>query len=339
MRGVALSQRERDCGRVVCIEDDPEIRVRSEDGQRRASFNGLLRCGHVWTCAPCSQRIRARQAKRIGNAVEYLKGAWAMLTITLRHDGGMPLASTLRALKRAWRRMRQRRAVRDLWKAIALAPVTSTEITYGENGWHPHLHVALQVGRPIDDDDRRTLSDAWERAVLEELGTRARPSDRGLVWSREFDGSRELDRALYVAKLGIELEVADPGMAKRSRSHWEIARTASRGDARAYALWIEYCRATKGLHMLQVSPEASDAAKRGAFEKLRWDDDIDVEPENIRVPTALIRRMRARERALPTVFHDALLAAERGGARGFEAWAALEFPIRAGPLIDYAHTG
>ena len=337
MRTVAQSQRERDCGRLVCIEDNPEIRVRSEEGQRRASFNGLLRCGHVWTCAPCSQRIRARQARRITGAVEYLAGSWCMLTLTIRHDGAMRLRDTLRALKRAWRRMRQRRDLRDRWKSLAFAPVTATEISYGDNGWHPHLHVAFKLGRDLDDETRDLFALRWREAIVAELGPRARPNDRGVVWSRAFEASKDVDRALYVAKLGIVLEVSDAGLAKQARSSWEIARRAAGGDARAFALWIEYCEATKGLHVLQLSPEAAEAARKA--EELKTEEcygreQEHVEPENIEVPCHVIRAMRAREVVQHTVFHDALRAAETRGREGFWAWVRETFPLHVASRYD-----
>lgn len=330
MRCVALSQRERDCGRVVCIEDDPEIRVRNDDGQRRASFNGLLRCGHVWTCAPCSQRIRARQARRIAGAVAYLGGRWGMLTVTFRHDAGMHLKASLRAMKQAWRRMRQRRDVRDRWKSLALAPVTSTEITYGASGWHAHLHIAFKLGRDLEDEDRDLFAERWRDAIVAVLGARARPNEHGLQWSQSFSAEKEADRALYVSKLGLVLEVSDAGLAKQERSHWAIAERAAKGDAKALALWIEYCQATKGLHVLQLSPEASSAARVAEdlkAEECYGKDQSRVTPEDIRVPTSIVRAMRARECVQPTVFHDALVAAETGGALGFYAWTRATFPL------------
>lgn len=338
MRGVAQSQRERDCGRLVCVEHDPEIRVRNEDGTRRASFSGLLRCGHVWTCAPCSQRIRARQAKRITDAVTHLGGQWAMVTLTIRHHAGMPLKQTIRGVKGAWRRLRQRRDCRDVWKAIALAPVTTCEIKRSrEHGWHPHLHVAFKLGRRLRPEERDLFEIRWREAVVAELGAAARPNEEhGIVWSQAFEADQEADRALYVAKLGLALEVADPGMVKGGsggRTPFEIASDAARGDQAALAQWVEYHQATKGLHVLQLSPDASDAAKQAAL--IRGEDAIIraeqegkeyVEPQNIEVPTHAIRCMRAVEYRWPTVFHCLLVEAETRGKAGVFRWLTEHFP-------------
>lgn len=340
MRLVALSQRERDCGRLVCVEHDPEIRVRSEDGCRRASFNGLLRCGHVWTCAPCSQRIRARQAKRIADAFSWLGGQCAMVTLTLRHNAGMQLKPTIRALKGAWRRMRQRRDIRSIWKAVALAPVTACEVKWSPgNGWHPHLHVAFKIGRTLRPEERDLFFVRWQEAIVAELGAAARPNDaRGIVWSQAFDADKEQDRALYVAKLGLALEVADPGLVKTgggSASPFEIARAAADGDGQALARWREFYAATKGLHVLQLSPEAAEAARQAALERQadylaeHANDEPPPPPDDFDVPTSAIRAMRSREHRWPTVFHCALVAAEQGGKDGFRRWLALHFPSHA----------
>lgn len=333
MRHVAQSQRERDCGRLVCVETHPEIRVRREGEERRASFAGLLRCGHVWTCAPCSQRIRARQAARISDAISWLGGTWAMVTLTLRHNAGMPLHALLRCTKHCWRRMRQRRDLRDLWKAVAIAPITATEITHGENGWHPHLHIIFKVGRELRSEERALFLQRWQEAIVAELGAAARPNDeRGIVWSTSFDAAKEGERALYVSKLGLALEVSDAGMAKLSaRSPFEIARAAGLGDQKALEKWREFYKATKGLHVLQLSPDAADAAdaakKDKMLEALEHADPTDrFEPENIIVPTSVVGAMRRAEHRWPTVFHALLVAAERGGSHGAWRWMAEHFP-------------
>jgi hypothetical protein len=175
------------------------------------------------------------------------------------------------------------------------------------------------------------------------MGARARPNERGVTWSRAFEAAKDVDRALYVAKLGIVLEVSDAGLAKKARSHWEIARKAASGDKHAYARWVEYCEATKGLHVLQLSPEAADAARKAeelkAEEHYGKEDTSQLPREDITVPCSIIRAMRAREVTQHTVFHDALRAVELNGRQGFWSWVRATFPLHAASGYDAAERG
>jgi hypothetical protein len=244
---------------VEHIECEPSVKLARVKGVPRATWQGIMTCGHVWTCPVCSQNIKSKRGERIAAAVRGLAGRWQMLTITLRHRQGMPLGPLMRALASAWRRCRQGGRIQRVWTERVTASVRGTEVTEGQNGWHPHLHVLLRTSE-WDDDERDALLVRWKAAIRRELGELCVPSDeRALWWSDPLDASDPTARALYLAKLG--LEVAGIRKNARTRTPWDIARDAVSGDSRALMLWHEYHAATKGRRMLELDDRASDAAR------------------------------------------------------------------------------
>jgi hypothetical protein len=63
------------------------------------------------------------------------------VTFTLQHKVGDPLPRLLSALLGALRTVKGGFAWRDFTRRVGgLGSVRSLEVTYGANGWHPHLH-------------------------------------------------------------------------------------------------------------------------------------------------------------------------------------------------------
>jgi hypothetical protein len=325
-RWVAPNARERDCG-VMCIErtdEHPHVEIRNIDGAPRAKWTGLLTCGHIWTCPVCSQGLRSERAERVVRAVDHLGGRWQMLTLTLRHRQGFPLKDLRDGLMAAWRRTRQGGCIQRVWTERVSASVRAQEITYGENGWHPHIHVLLQTTE-WDEDERDALQARWEAAVVRELGEHCRPDDlHGLVWSEPFDASRDSGaRATYLTKLGLETT----GLAKEgrhgSKTPWDVARAAALGESRSLWLWREFATATKGKRMIELDDRAQAAAKR-ALELACDGEDAGVfrEVARIEVKRDDVRALRHIERRIGAIMAIVLRAAETGGESAVRTWIA-----------------
>lgn len=326
-RYISPSPRERDCG-VLCVEhtnEHPSIRVERKEGGPRASWRGILTCGHIWTCPVCSQNLRAERTERIVRAVQHLGGRWQMLTVTVRHRQGLGLKELRDGVAKAWRRTRQGGKIQRVWSQRVSATVRAQEVTYGDNGWHPHVHVLLRTSE-WTEDERDALQDRWERAVVRELGSHARPDDlHGLVWSEPFDASRENagGRAKYLAKLGLEVAgVAKEGRAS-SRTPWDIARAAAAGkDPRALWLWREFYASTKGRRAIELDDRAAAAAKRA--EELEHinvpEPEGDALPLRIEVQRDDVRALRRLERGIGAIMAIVLRAAEDGGEPAVRAW-------------------
>jgi hypothetical protein len=236
-----------------------------------------------------------------------------MLTVTLRHRAGLSLKELLSGLIFAWRKTRQGGAVQRIWTERVSASARAVEVTDGENGWHPHLHVLVRVDRGWTEEEKTTLLERWQRQVRAVLGDACVPSDsRALVWSALFDAGDANARPSYLAKLGLEVA----GIAK-DRSSWSIARRAAAGDALAVKRWHEFYEATKGRRMLELDDRAQAFAMGVDAHDGRGDLGVELatvtdlpEREPVILPlwpeeVAILRR---GERALPTLLRDVLLA-------------------------------
>jgi hypothetical protein len=137
------------------------------------------------------------------------------VVLTIRHTKGEALADVFGALANAWRYMTKSRAFRPHWEGLGYA--RAVEVTYGRNGWHPHVHLALVV--PPERDPyalREALWEAWSGAVLE-VGWA--PSSRDAYFYDIVERSEDIGEvAHYVAKTtnwGVGAEITG-GVRKKS---------------------------------------------------------------------------------------------------------------------------
>lgn len=145
-----------------------KVRVTPTPEGPRAGFAGLMTCGSVWVCPVCSNKIATERALEIAVAVarwEKRGGRVAMLTLTMAHNRHQSLAELWDAVSAAWNKvtsgrqwMQDQDAYGILQDRIKRGPepiserrhtvrrlpwIRAVEVTYGDNGWHVHLHVLL----------------------------------------------------------------------------------------------------------------------------------------------------------------------------------------------------
>jgi hypothetical protein len=197
-----------------------------------------------------------------------------MLTLTLSHARCDSLRELMGGLAESYRRTfagRGGRVARQLLRYY----VRAVDVTWGEHGWHPHLHCL--AFHSSDDVDADLLGARWSDAVADVLGEERRP----LVPGPGCHWLADPSRVDYLCKLGLEL--SDIGGSKGAHdghyTHWQIARLASAAyehrklaeahplarDRKWIALWREWVSASKGRRHLTWS--------RGARKLIR-----DLEP-------------------------------------------------------------
>ena len=216
-------------------------------------FRGLATCGSIWTCPVCSTKIATRRADEVSElatAHEAAGGAIYMATLTIRHKSSDKCADLRKLVATAWKRLQNRRAWRAMKEARGIVgTVRALEITHGQSGWHPHVHVLLFTDKPV--------------AMDLEMGTQLQWLWLDVVHS--LDGSATMDgqhfrrasagtvAAEYVAKWGAGHEIAKGAHKDAAgRSVWDLLK-ASEHDARAGRLFIEYGEAVKGARHLTYS--------------------------------------------------------------------------------------
>lgn len=152
------------------------------DGQT-AYFDGLARCHSTWACPYCTPRVMGEYGGRIGCLIDALAKknlAAFMVTFTMPHVWWMSCADSFAILHGAWRMLtRSTAAKRKDGKTNGKYAVWCTkfniehrtyvyEFTWGENGWHPHVHCLyfvdkshLQEVNSMEDE----LNSQWIRCL------------------------------------------------------------------------------------------------------------------------------------------------------------------------------
>lgn len=274
LRPHAMSARVRMCGLrpagPVCgvrVAEFPDARPEAVvPWVRRAWFTGIARCGRQYACPVCAL---ARAAKRRDELVRMQRGAggrWEMVTLTMAHRSGERLLALRKRLMAAWRKVRTTRVVREIFERRVTASARALEVTYGTNGFHPHLHLLLRT-ESWNEHEKQTLLEVWMSAV-ECRKTRA------VVWS----GSKRECVSEYLSKMGAELAGIGKEPKNGNLSPWQLARRALT-DETARALWYEYQTAMRGARLLELDERAKAFAATVEVEKpvREWRVDIFAE--------------------------------------------------------------
>lgn len=298
LRPLAIAQRVKDCGRRP-ISGQPAVVVQEFANRREAWWIGVLKCGRQHSCPVCAARkaqVRSDELDRMMRG-DVPESRWQMLTLTLQHREGQTLRVLTALLMRAWRKVRATRAVREIFDARVSASVRALEVTYGRNGWHPHIHLLLRTEH-WSADERRTLEQEWLRRV---------PANRlrGVVWSSPIEAWHR-QRARYIGKLGAEVA----GIAKVCKggnlTPWQLAEKALT-NPRLQPAWIEYQEAMRGRRTLEFDERAKALLERAPEkeEPLReWRCDMFAEEFGELCKLELVN---------PMIFWEVLETARHGG--------------------------
>jgi hypothetical protein len=249
-------------------------------------------------------------------------GAVLFGTLTLRHHKGQPLETLWDAVSQSWSWVTQGSPwVRLRERYGILGFVRVVEVTYGANGWHPHLHYLLFVPGDTTPDDVEALHGVafarWSKAV----------TDRGLSAPlyvgqdlHLIAGPADVHLSEYLSKstdLGYELTNSQGKVglsAAATRPHWELLTDVLEdGDADAADLWAEWERVSKGRRQMTFSHGLRDSF---GLAKDVTDEQIASEAEGdedlVLIDAAGWSSLIARSALIPKV----LDAAESGGVEG-----------------------
>jgi hypothetical protein len=239
------------------VSKNSQINVVKDTQTNRARYSGLRVCGRIWTCPMCAAKISERRAGELAQAITQARNMdieVALLTVTVPHVKGQTLADLLAAIRKAWNSFTQGGTSSRLRRAIGLVgTIRNIEVTYGENGWHPHFHcLVFYKGHLVDlEEMQRKWGEHWQKCAVA-AGLREPSTEHGLtVQPGEY-------AARYVSKWGLEHEMTK-SMAKRSRiggrTPFDIAEDFSDGKdvEKNAALWREYAEAMHGQRQLYWS--------------------------------------------------------------------------------------
>lgn len=227
-------------------------------------FSGLEVCASVWLCPLCASKISERRSAELTQAIANSKtlDLWPqLLTLTFPHGMGDELGGKTgivqRMLHAYTHKMLTGRAGEKLRAALRYSgTIRALEVTYGKNGWHPHLHVLVFSKNRTPLDFQESLwRDAWCRACLR-AGLPI-PSEKYGCTLQNGDAA-----ALYVSKWGLAQELTKAHLKRgkeKGASPWDLLAIAS-GEIwpempdlspdLSRALWRTYADAFKGRRQL-----------------------------------------------------------------------------------------
>ena len=197
------------CGWSLRAEGVAKL-VRTETARGpKAFYRGLVFCGLRWVC-PCCTAAKSETSRKQLNAAlaqgRQMELVPVMLTLTARHKKTMTLAKFWGMLSEAEKKLKKRRQWKALNKRLAGGFAKAVEITYGANGWHPHLHIILLTDG-TDETEAIELVEALREIWLEELEKVGLDGQSKAARERSFDVRSAANAAEYVSKWGAAEEM------------------------------------------------------------------------------------------------------------------------------------
>ena len=272
------------------IDKNKLVNVCFNESTSKAHYGNVIRCGSVWVCPVCAKKItefRKNELKQItekwssgitikkleskpkdfigpknlliGNTID--KGYLYLLTLTMPHYAFQSLSLLKEKLKIASTyffggKINEKMFQNQLGKHFH---VKNTEVTYGQNGWHPHHHILIFSDKYLNIKEfssiREKLADHWSKS-LNHAGIRKLKGDEKYIACDLQDGTYASD---YVAKWGIESELTK-GHIKKGRDSYTpfdflrlIQSDTNVFDKDPSDLFREFADAFKGVPQLSYS--------------------------------------------------------------------------------------
>lgn len=247
--------------RVIPGVDRDAVSVLYAPAKEAAHFGGLQICKSVWHCPVCSAKISEKRREDLTAGLR----AWSeqytaenrrvlLVTFTLQHERSDDLSVVFGALRAARRLLVSgRKAQAFNFEYGVVGHVRSLELTHGQNGWHPHLHVLMFF-------DREVPIATFEQAIKARWSECVQARGRYASWEHGCDVRfSDADIADYVAKWGYEPkwtpahEMAKSGSKigrRGGNTPMQLLSDYLDGDQRAGRLWLQYAVNFKGERQL-----------------------------------------------------------------------------------------
>jgi len=291
-----------------------------------AHYSGLTSCGSIWACPVCSAKIRNHRGDEIARGaarwIEELGNSAYMVTFTVPHDLVDALVPLFDTVANGFRAVISGRAWLGEKKRVGIAgTIRSMEVTHGDNGWHPHLHVLVFFDGELTAEDfawlRLRWYERWSRFITR-AGYRAPSFEHGLDM-RPVITAEEAGK--YIAKvqdgghLGNELTRADLKEGRNgSRTPMEVLDDFRwTGDLDDLDVWQEYERATKGRQCITWSKGLRAVLLPDEEDQEMTDDEIATEEVGGDTVAVFDAETWDGIRKIPGLSAAVLDAAESGG--------------------------
>ncbi len=313
--------RTHDC-RFVRRQRNVEVKLSS--GTNVAHYAGLATCGSVWACPLCAAVIQQRRRAELTRLISwaYDQGySPCMVTFTAPHTAFDTLSDLRDRMQDAFKRLRHGGPWERLKSRCGYAGlVRSSEVTHGQNGWHPHTHEIWLV-KPMTEFQQGEFVDAlkerWRKVCVASGLLDGTDRIKGFHFGiHAVDVRFNVSDSDYLAKQdasrawGVDHEIASQASkGAKGRHPHDFLMKREKGDSLRY---LEYIHAMKGKSQLFWSKGLKAAAGIDDLD----DDDIarDETPQD--EVSAVLGMMSPEQWSLVRKTHSRaqlLTAAEIGG--------------------------
>ena len=271
------------------IDKNSLVNVCFNESTSKAHFGNVIRCGSVWVCPVCAKKITEQRRSElkiinekwkkgvflytpevlpksfVGAPVHTqreVKGYTYLLTLTSPHYAYQSLSVLREKMKEAKELFFGGKKNLSLFqnKLGKVFHVTNLEVTYGQNGWHPHNHILIFSDKYLTissfNQIKTLLADHWSKCLLK-VGVRKLKGDEKYIACDLQDGTYAEQ---YVSKWGIESEMTK-GHLKQGRetslTPFDLLRLCEDDNLifnkKPSDLFREYANAFKGARQLFFS--------------------------------------------------------------------------------------
>lgn len=259
------------------------VKVLFNKFRNKANYGNLQRCANPWACPYCAAKITESRKNDVKKAMDghLATGGYVyLMTLTNSHNASHSLKFLKEGQREAMRRfMGGTRASRALFAALGKQHhINAYEVTYGQNGFHPHHHVLLFVASKLDEDVLEGLRDQLAAEWIKCCANAGLPlpdMKHGLdIRSGRF-------AADYVNKWGLEHEMTKGHIKKGKEggmTPFDLLRDyADNGNAQSGKLFQEFALSLKGARQLVWSRGLKKLYKIGE----KTDQQIADETDNV----------------------------------------------------------
>jgi Replication protein len=286
LRAITTLDRVRQCGATTLTgTGGPVLRLAGEGASRVAGYAGLVTCGSVWACPVCAAKIAAKRAEELARVIRKVLesgGSASLVTLTMRHHSGHRLKDLWKALSYAWSRVTSgKHWMADQVLGGMLGWVRVVEATYGQHGWHLHIHALVCWRSKVSLELAETIGGRmWERwaKALKRRGFESWQNHGGL--DVRMASLRNDNLSEYFVKLAREITSSATKDSKAGRSPFALLRDGlATGLADDLDLWFEWERVSKGRRQITWSLGEHDLRKFAELGKEQTDEEVAAEEE------------------------------------------------------------
>lgn len=246
---------------------------------QKVFYGGLMVCGSVWICPVCASKISERRRVELKQASSNHRdagGYLTMLTLTFSHGKSDKLADLMHRMGQAMLKFRSGKRYNSLRESMGLiGSVRAFEVTYGDNGWHPHIHLLNFHDKEIEPWEMEDYEDRfyqlWSSACTKYGLSASREHGTKLEDATQADQYIGKWGDLVERKWGIDSEMTKSNIKKgreNSLTPFDFLRiVVEDGDITYKPQFAEYAEAMRGRTQLYWS--------RGLKERFLIDDKTD----------------------------------------------------------------